>query len=36
MAGVAEGLFETHAAAAPAIDLIVDFRVFYEDRSLEG
>lgn len=35
MAGVAEGLFETHAATAPAIDLIVDFGVFYEDWSLE-
>lgn len=36
MAGVAEGLLETHAATAPPIDLIVDFRVFYEDWSLEG
>jgi hypothetical protein len=35
VAGVAEGLFETHAATAPPIDLIVDFRLFYEDGSLQ-
>lgn len=33
MTGIAEGLFETHAATAPAVDLVVDLWILDEDRS---
>lgn len=36
MAGIAEGLLETHAATTPTIDLIVYFRIFDKNRSFNG
>lgn len=35
MAGIAEGLFETHSAAAPPVNLIVDLGMFDQDWPSE-